>query len=335
MKRIIFSLGLVLLFSACKKMFIAEPELHPVAIFENFWQTMDEEYAPFEERNINWDSIYNHFRPMVTEETTDDELFHILSQMIAPFDDGHLSLTAPNRPVYFSNRFYRDRIDDELFSRDVVATYLAEGAVSGPDKSYLYGKIKVSNVAYMHFDHVGTNFLDFNDFLDQYKSASGLIVDLRHNHGGDFTFALSEMGRLTNEKRYVFRSRTKNGKSRYAFTEWANWYLEPRAPYVNKPIIVLIDRYTISAAERALMAFKSLPNVRLMGDTTNGAQGSMIGRVLANGWYFSVVPQKVEMFDGHSYEGLGIAPDIVFKYDLEDMRSGKDEMLEAAVAILE
>lgn len=72
-----------------------------------------------------------------------------------------------------------------------------------------------------------------------------------------------------------------------------------------------------------------------MGDTTNGAQGTMIGRVLANGWYFSVVPQKVEMFDGHSYEGLGIAPDIVFKNDLEDMLSGKDEMLEAAVAILE
>lgn len=325
--------GLLLLFflSACEKMFIEPPKNNPEAIFENLWNTFNEEYAPFEERKVNWDSIYNVYRPLVKSNTTDDELFQIISDMLKVFDDGHISLTAPNRQVFYSNRIRREKIDDELFNKQVIKTYLESDFKTGTDESYIYGKIKNQNVAYIFFDYVGDNWFVLDDFLNKYNNVNGFIIDLRHNQGGDFTFCFSEIGRLTNQSRYVFRSKTKNGKSKNDYTEWKQWYIEPKGNFVNKPIILLADRYTISAGERSVMAFKTLPNVTFIGDTTNGAHGTMIGRELANGWYYSLVPQKVELFDGKSYEGIGLAPDIYIKNQLSEILQGTDKTLEYAI----
>ena len=321
----------MLFLSGCEKMFIEPPKNNPEAIFENLWTTFNEEYAPFEERKVNWDSIYNVYRPLVKSNTTDDELFQVLSNMLKVFDDGHISLTAPNRQVFYSNRIRREKIDDELFNKQIIKTYLESDFKTGTDESYIYGKIKNQNVAYIFFDYVADNWFVLEEFLNKYNNVNGYIIDLRHNQGGDFTYCFSAIGRLTNQNRYVFRSKTKNGKGKNEYTEWKQWYIEPNGNFVSKPIVLLADRYTISAGERSVMAFKTLPNVTFIGDTTNGAHGTMIGRELANGWYYSLVPQKVELFDGKSYEGIGLAPDIYIKNLISEIEQGQDKTLEYAI----
>jgi len=82
------------------------------------------------------------------------------------------------------------------------------------------------------------------------------------------------------------------------------------------------------------MAFRVLPNVTILGDTTNGAHGTMIGRELANGWFYSLVPQKVQLPDGRSYEGIGLAPMITVKNTREEMAAGIDKNLETAVEMI-
>jgi len=318
-------------FMSCEKMFIEPPKNNPEALFENIWQTFNEEYAPFDERNVDWQQAYNMFRPQVNMNTTDDELFTIISEMLKLFDDGHISLTAPNRQVFYSNRIRRELIDDNLFNKTVIKSYLETDLKVGVEESYIYGKIQGKNIAYIFFDYVGDNFFVLNEFLNKYNNVNGYIIDLRHNQGGDFTYCFSEIGRLTNQTRYVFKSKTKNGKGKNDYTEWKEWYIKPKGNYVNKPIIVLTDRYTISAGERSVMAFKTLPNVTVIGDTTNGAHGTMIGRELANGWYYSLVPQKVEMFDGKTYEGIGLAPDFYIKNQIIDINQGIDKTLEYAI----
>ncbi|MBK6265273.1 S41 family peptidase [Marivirga sp. S37H4] len=316
---------------ACERTFIEPQDNNPEAVFENLWTTFHEGYAPFEERNVDWDEMYDLYRPMVNSSTTDAELFNIISQMLGTLDDGHVSLTAPNRDIFFSNEIRDQLIDDELFSIPVVKTYLESGYKEGEENSYFYGKIKNENIAYIFFDFVGENFYKLNDFLNEYSDVDGYIIDLRHNKGGDFTYSFSEMGRLTNQSTFVFKSKTKNGPGPNDYTDWHEWYIHPKGDYVNKQIIVLTDRYTISAGERAVMAFKTLPNVTLVGDTTNGAHGTMIGRELSNGWFYSLVPQKVELFDGNSYEGIGLAPDIYSKNSLSDLSNGFDETLQTAI----
>ena len=324
-----------MLLAGCEKIYLNEPSGEPEAIFADLWTTFYHEYAPFEERNVDWEAQYDTFRPRVHAGTTGDELFEILSQMLATLDDGHVTLTAPERKIFFSNRIRRDLIDDELFDLSVVTGhYLENGFMQGEERSYVYGKINDRNIGYIFFDFVGPNFSALNEFLDEYQSMDGFIIDLRHNKGGDFTYCYSEMGRLTGEKRFVFRSRTKNGPGKNDYTGWHEWYIEPSEDHIDKPVMVLTDRYTISAGERSVMAFMTLPNVILLGDTTNGAHGTMIGRELSNGWFYSLVPQKVELFDGNSYEGIGLAPDIQVKNRVEELSAGVDRVLETAIQTL-
>jgi carboxyl-terminal processing protease len=316
---------------ACEEMFIEQPADNPEAVFENLWTSFHEEYAAFEERNVDWNAEYIIYRPMVNPNTSDGELFEIISQMLGKLDDGHVSLTAPGRDIFFSNRIRNELIDDELFSIPLVETYLEPGFKKGEENSYVYGKINNENIAYIFFDYVGENFYKLEDFLNNYNDVTGYIIDMRHNQGGDFTYCFSEIGRLTNQTRYVFRSKTKNGKEPDDYTDWYEWHIKANGEYVNKPIVVLTDRYTISAGERSVMAFKTLPNVTLMGDTTNGAHSTMIGKELANGWFYSIVPQKVELFDGKSYEGIGLAPDIYSKNTISEINTRIDMTLQRAI----
>ena len=323
---------LIAFISGCDKVFVDQPGNNPETIFENLWHTFNEEYAPFEERNTDWESEYVRFRPLINQNSTDDELFDVLSALLATLDDGHVTLTAPGKEIFHSNKIRRGKTGDELFNTTVIkSNYLENGYKSGEEDSYIFGKIKNENIGYILFDYVGENFFEMDEFLSEYETASGLIIDLRHNQGGDFTYCFSEIGRLTESRRYVFKSKTKNGKGKDDYTSWKEWYIEPSGDYLDKPLIVLTDRFTISAGERSVMAFKTLPNVTLMGDTTNGAHGTMIGRELANGWYYSLVPQKVELFDGNSYEGIGLAPDIYVKNQNEEVSAGIDRTLQMAI----
>lgn len=329
--KLLLGAAIALLFSACEKMFIEPPANNAEAVFENLWNTFNEEYAPFEERNVDWDVAYSTFRPLINSNTTNDELFEVLSQMLALLDDGHVNLTAPGKEIFFANKIRRELIDDELFDKQVIKSYLESDFKVGTEESYIYGKVKNENVAYIYFDHVGENFFVLNDFIDKFKHLNGFIIDLRHNQGGDFTYCFSEIGRLTNQDRFVFRSKTKNGKEKNDYTNWKDWYIRSKGDYVPNPIIVLTDRYTISAGERSVMAFKTLPNATIVGDTTNGAHGTMIGRELANGWFYSLVPQKVELFDGLSYEGIGLAPDVHIKNSTSEITQGIDKTLQFAI----
>ncbi|HEX3086211.1 MAG TPA: hypothetical protein VHP99_16885, partial [Pyrinomonadaceae bacterium] len=66
----------------------------PEKNFEEFWQTFNNRYPFFEVRKVDWQKQYETCRAKVTSETSDDELFDILCQMLAPLNDGHVNLVA-------------------------------------------------------------------------------------------------------------------------------------------------------------------------------------------------------------------------------------------------
>ena len=192
----------------------------------------------------------------------------------------------------------------------------------------------MGTIGYLYLAWIGDNMLEMNNILDFFSESDGLIIDMRHNGGGNFTYAFSEFGRFTDEERFVFRSKTKNGKGPNDYTQWYDWNIYPSGEYFNKPVVLLTDRYTISAGERAVMALKTLPNLVHLGDTSNGAFSTKIGKELANGWYYSVVTQKIEYQDGVYYEGTGMPPDIYMKNTEEEIQNGQDLNLEEALNIL-
>src|SRR5690606_6282922 len=162
-----FALLLAATLCSCDSLFEEEPVDQPVALFDHLWETYRDEYAPFAERQVDWTAAYDEFRPLVSPSSTDDELFAAMSQLLAVLDDGHVSLTAPDRDIFFSNRIRNAQIDDALFDPDVIRdNYLEPDVQIGVEESYVSGKIKGENIGYIFFDHVGDNFSVLNDFLN-------------------------------------------------------------------------------------------------------------------------------------------------------------------------
>lgn len=317
---------------SCKKSFFEpEPADTPEAVFETLWQTFERDYGPFADRKVDWQAVYQQYRPLVDAHTSDDSLFHILSGMLGTLNDGHVNLFAPGRVAFNSNQIRNAQIDAELFDLPLIKqVYLHDNFETDAQDGFVMGLLE-NDIAYVHLPFVSGNMTALERALDKYPQAKGIIVDLRHNDGGDFTWAFSAMGRFVPERRMVFRSRTKTGAGPADFSAWHDWYLEPKAPHSNKPIVLLTDRYTISAGERAVMAFQTLENCVTLGDTTCGAQSTMVAGELANGWKYTIATQQTLLADGKTYEGIGLAPDVYLKNDLQVLKNGRDQVLDAAI----
>ena len=315
----------------CDKMaFVAEPETDSESLFDEFWGTYNRDYAVFQQRGVNWQEQFDLYRDKVDVNTSEDQLADIFKLMLAELDDGHVSLTMPDVPTFYANKILRDEIDDELFDLALIRQkYLGNDyTVNGYDGN-TFGWI--GEIGYWHMDFTSDNWPEVGGILDKFENAKGLIIDLRHNGGGDFTWMINNFGRFTNQKRLVFSSRTKNGPDADDFTEWHDWYVTPAESYFDKPIVLLTDRYTISAGERAVLAFKTLPNVTHLGEPTNGAISTKIHKELPNGWNYSVSTQQVRFINGEIYEGPGIPPDILVKNTYDEIDMGVDMMLEKAL----
>jgi hypothetical protein len=96
----------------------------PGANFEELWQTFHKRYAFFELQEVDWKKQYATFRPKVTKETSDEELFRILCEMLAPLKDGHVNLKArgafkgkfnPEDKPFFHRGFAKQRLIDDIF----------------------------------------------------------------------------------------------------------------------------------------------------------------------------------------------------------------------------
>jgi carboxyl-terminal processing protease len=331
-KTISVAATLLLVPAGCDSIFLPEPAADPEAVFENLWTTFDQEFANFADRGVDWNAMYARHRPRVGPTTTDAELFQVLSDLMLPLNDSHVSLTAPNQQTFLSNEHDRARTGSEVFRIDLIRDrYLEPGFGAGHHDAYVYGRIRGQAIGYFYVRAIDAEFQKLERLLDEHPELGGYIIDLRQNRGGNHTFAFTSLGRFTDQTRYVFRSRTKNGPGPNDYTPWHEWHLRPTGRHVDKPIVVLTDRRTPSAAERAVMALRTLPRVTVMGDTTNGSISTKIARELSNGWYYSLTPQQVEMFDGRSYEGRGLAPDLVVRNDVAEIRAGVDRLMEAAI----
>ncbi|MDF1564353.1 MAG: S41 family peptidase [Deltaproteobacteria bacterium] len=306
----------------------------PVETFEQVWLDYDEMYGPFELRNVDWDDVYDRYRPRVHEEMSDDELHAVLGDMISELDDGHVRLIAPDRPVRVSNGQRDQLIDWELFDLELVREEYLDGEFDTDEwEGFTLGELE-DGTTYLHLPHVSDNLPALDTAREAAERTGRLILDLRHSNGGQFTYAFEKLAAWSSVDRPVFRSRTRSGPERGSFDDWWLWQIEGRGREVGFDTVVLVDHYTISASERMVMALKVLPRMHLVGETTAGAVSTAIGRDTLNGWTITISTQEVVNLDGSSPEGPGIDPDTEAKNDPALMAQGIDTVLDAGLAAL-
>ncbi len=102
---------------------------------------------------------------------------------------------------------------------------------------------------------------------------------------------------------------------------------------VAGPVGILTNRRTASAAEELVLALKARGRATTIGDTTTGATASVLVRELPNGWTYDV-PEWIEYtLEGRTFEGVGLAPDIVVIATRTDVQRRADLVLERATTV--
>lgn len=330
----------IISFSGCEEMFFeGDISNTPINNFEMFWSDFDKFYPSFGIKHINWDSVYSINKPKVTDQTSGIELYNILSAMIKPFKDGHVSLvsnfgkcnsfTMP--PEYYSNmRIYPHNY---LSSFVVNSSNISYWSV----KNYNIGYISINtfNVKSKTFVYADDSFIVIDEIIKKFKDKDGIIIDLRWNGGGLPANVETIVNRFTDKRRLYIKLRSKNGPGKNDFSDWTDYYIEPKgSERFLKPVVVLTSKSTGSAAEWFTLAMKTLLNTTVVGDTTAGCFSPKVERELPNGWSFTLSSKIAVSADMVQYEGFGIPPDYTVLNTKNDLNNKRDVMLEEGIRVI-
>lgn len=99
--------------------------------------------------------------------------------------------------------------------------------------------------------------------------------------------------------------------------------------YYNKPIYILANEKSFSAASVFVAAFKNIPNIRVVGITTDGSSGNSDRFELPNSQLRIKISTMVSFQkDGKILDGLGTEPDIRIERDFNQILYKSDTQLE-------
>lgn len=331
-------LFLGVLVSSCEEVLI-EPAISndPVSNFEEMWKGYDEWYALFDVKAVDWQAVYQAYRPLVTEQTSDEELKTIFHAMIDPLNDNHTYIIPTDRSPRIESGIFDTLTVQTDFSLALIPQYVQDFSHYGA--AIDYGMLP-GNIGYIHFgdfipsQHFHRKALD--EILAKLQGTIGLVIDIRDNAGGNDATAQYVAGRFATSRHLYMTVRKKSGPGHQEFTNTIPWYVEPTGgTRYTQPIILLTSRWTQSAGETFTLAMNQLPHVTQVGDFTSGGFSDNIARELPNGWFCFMSIGDYRAADGHSYEGIGIEPDIRLVNTKEDILSGHDKSLQQAIELLQ
>lgn len=333
-------LSIVFLNSACEKhIFGLEHTNDPIGNFDALWEEYQQLYGLFRLKGIDWVALRSEYRPRITDETTNNELYGVLVEMLDQLNDGHVGLipVGSDLPSYFGGTFGSlDTMQD--FDLDL----LTESYLPNPKETdfAMRHDYVADKIGYVHINSFADGERTFDkemaQLLDFFQDADALIVDVRGAGGGEDIAGKTIASHFTGIERLYMTTSIKNGPAEDDFTEPERWYIRPRGDrQFLKPIILLTNRFTISARETFCLAMRTLPQVTTVGDTTAGAFSNQINRELPNGWGYSISIGEWLSSNGLSFEGQGIPPQVLVRNRREDVLNGKDEALEKAIELLQ
>jgi tricorn protease len=214
-------------------------------------------------------------------------------------------------------------------ARDLVVTPLATTAAQGLryddwelSRRELVERASDQKIGYVHLRAMGTSDIaqwarDFYPVFDR----EGLILDLRHNRGGNIDSWI--LNRLLRKA-------------------WMFWSSRDGEPYWNMQgafrghLVVLINEWTASDGETAANGVRRLGLGTLIGTRTWGggvwlrSANGLVDKGIASAAEFGTyAPEGVWVVEGH-----GIEPDIVVDNLPHATFKGQDAQLEAAIKLL-
>jgi len=319
----------------------------PLSNFDALWNTFNENYSSFDLRHIDWNKMKERYRPMLTTQSSDYELYSVLNQMISELNDGHVFLEAPDsikEKLYraFDNRIgnLRKRVVSQITSKyldevhnynkgniiwgvingnigyiqinnfEDLANYNVSDSLSEEEFWETYWKAAENSSNYTKDVLVSLNRL-MGIIIEDFKTTKFCIIDVRFNSGGFDQAGLDVLSFFTNKRILAYTKKARSGKG-YARKQAV--YLNPAPINYSNPVYILTSYQTASASETFVLGSLNLPKVRRIGSNTAGVFSDILDKRLPNGWKYGLSNEIYESEDSINYEVAGINPDYKIDY---------------------
>jgi carboxyl-terminal processing protease len=173
---------------------------------------------------------------------------------------------------------------------------------------------------------------EFQKAIDRFRSADGVVIDLRGNPGGLAAMIMGLAGHFMTERATLGVMKTRDSEMKFpANPRLVNGAGDRVEPYTG-PVAILVDGMTGSASECFSGGLQSLGRARVFGQTSMGQALPALfdrlpnGDVLIHAWGDFVTGTGVRI------EGRGVVPDEPVALSRAELLAGRDAPLEGALA---
>ena len=330
MSRIISIILLITTLVSCHN--VDEFDNNPKGNFEALWSLLDQHYCFFKEKDVDWNEVFSRYAPRINNSMSREDLFELCSEMINELRDGHTNLISPFATSYYHQWWsnYPENYDERIIQQYYFNfNYKSIGSI---DYALL-----TDNIGYIHYGSfssgLGAGNMDY--ILSYFKGAKALIIDVRNNGGGNLSNVEPIVNRFITKRTLAGYITHKTGPGHNDFDEPYAYYIDPIANghlSWSKPVVVLTNRSTFSAANNFVSIMKYIPSVTIIGSTTGGGSGMPYSSELPNGWGIRFSACSILDAEGNTTE-FGIEPTEGFSVNItpEDAANGHDTILDHAI----
>lgn len=305
--------------------------------FNTLCQIIDTRYCFLDKQGVDWDSVCAAYRPYVADGMSSRQLYLVLGRMLNELHDGHVNLSSPFGVSYYTDWWadYPADFDERVITLGYLARdYEQMGNIT-------YGFIRGTGIGYIRISSFsggipGAGNIDI--VLNRFALSPGLIVDVRDNGGGELTAAQEMAERFIDRPTVGAYLCHKTGPGHNDFTEPRPMTFTPPAGHIlwtERPVMLLTNRSTFSAANFFAAFMRTLPNVTQVGATTGGGGGIPFSSSLPCGWTVRFSACPVLDPRGELTED-GVAPDEPNRvsFSLDASAEGRDPILDHALRLL-
>jgi carboxyl-terminal processing protease len=187
---------------------------------------------------------------------------------------------------------------------------------------------EVGYVALNHFTAPAHVMPLFDRAIQRFSESKGFVLDLRGNGGG-------MPGMVIGVARWLLPGEARDLGTAVTRDTTLRFLVPPRPNAYRGRIAVLIDSCTGSGAEVLAGGLKALGRARVFGTPSAGAVLASSIVQLPNGDCFQYAFADFVDPDGVRLEGAGVQPNVEIRQSRDQLITGKDPVIEAAIAWLE